>query len=81
MYFSPRSPYVQILCHVGENAAADKIETVRVNHELIPSPNWQVANTDLIIYVPERVVHFNLSRFPDIEVMLTADHASANTLL
>jgi hypothetical protein len=79
MYFSPRSPYVQILCFIG-NAAADKIKAVRVNHEPIPSLNWQVANTDLIIYVPERAVHFNLSRFPDIELTLTADHASANTL-
>jgi hypothetical protein len=79
MFFSPRSPNVEILCSIGGTAAGRKLRTVRVNGELIPCLNeaslagsyWKCDSTDLVIYVEERVVHFNLSRFPDIEVLLT----------
>jgi hypothetical protein len=81
MFFSPRSPKVQILCSIGGAAAGRKLKAVRVNDELIPALSeataagsyWQCDNSDLVIYVEERVVHFNLSRFPDIEVLLTED--------
>jgi hypothetical protein len=90
MFFSPRSPYVQILCSVEGAAAGKTIQAVRVNDELIPcfsqaggvaESYWLVANTDLIIYVAERVVRFNLSRFPDIQLLLTEDHAPPSALL
>src|ERR1700733_7017342 len=86
MFFSPRSPNVQILCSIGGAAAGRKLRAVRVNDELIPCLSeaslagsyWQYDNTDLVIYVEERVVHFNLSRFPDIEVLLTENDATTS---
>jgi hypothetical protein len=79
LFFSLRSPLVQILCSIGEPAAGRKVKAVRVNDELIPSSSkstgagsyWQSDNVDLVIYVEQRVVHFDLSRFPDIEVVST----------
>jgi hypothetical protein len=87
MFFSPRSPNVQILCSIGGAAAARKLRGVRVNDELIPCAGeaslagsyWQCDNTDLVIFVEERVVHFNLSRFPDIEVLLTENDAATSS--
>ena len=78
MFFSPRSPNVQILCSIGGAAAGRKLKAVRVNDELIPCLSEaslagsyrQFENTDLVIFVEERVLHFNLSRFPDIEILL-----------
>ena len=77
MFFSLRSPYVQILCSIRGTAAGGKVKAVRVNDELIPCLSnvagsyWQSENDDLVIYVEERVVHFDLSRFPDIQVLVT----------
>jgi hypothetical protein len=89
MFFSPRSPNVQILCSIGGAAEGRKVRAVRVNDEIIPCLSeaslagsyWQCDNTDLVIYVEERVVHFNLSRFPDIEVLLTEQDATTSPLI
>ena len=79
MFFTLRFPLVQILCSVGDLASGGEIKAVRVNDEIIPrlskSPAagsyWQRTNADLLIYVKESVVHFDLSRFPDVEVVFT----------
>jgi hypothetical protein len=55
-----------------------------VNDSLIPGlskateagSHWQYDNADLVIYVEEKVVHFNLSRFPEIHVFLLENVAS-----
>ena len=59
--------------------AGRKVKAVRVNDELIPCLSnatvagsyWQSENDDLAIYVEERVVYFDLSRFPDIQLLVT----------
>ena len=75
MFLSFRSPHVQILCSVG-GTRAGKIKTVKVNDELIPcfskaatpGSHWKCDTANLVIYVEERVVDFDLSRFPDVQV-------------
>jgi hypothetical protein len=70
MFFSTRSPQVQILCSIEGISARGEIRAVRVNDELIPGSHWQFDHADLVIYVEERVVNFNLSRFPNVEALL-----------
>jgi hypothetical protein len=55
---------------------AGKVKAVKVNDELIPclskatgaGSHWQCDTAELVIYVEERVVDFDLSRFPDVRV-------------
>ncbi len=77
MWFSLRSPYIQVLCPLAGHAAAGRIQAVRVNGELMPccgkaagaGSYWQCTKTDLVIYVEERVLSFDLSRFPNVQVL------------
>jgi len=77
MYLSLRSPHVQILCSIKGTSACGKVKAVRVNDEFIPCLSkaaagesyWQSNEADLAIYVEERVLDFDLSRFPDIQVV------------
>lgn len=81
MFFSLRSPQVQILCSIERTVAVGRVQAVRVNDEPVPGwgtsdmagSYWKYNQGDLIIYVEQSVVHYNLSRFPDVEVLLTAD--------
>ncbi len=71
-------------------AAIEKVEAVRVNDELIlaggrPSvaaagSYWESDPAGLAIYVPEAVIHFNLSRFPDIRVLLAENDSALRRL-
>jgi hypothetical protein len=84
MFFSPGSPTVQILCSI-EGTAIQKVQAIRVNDELLPPAGpppvtgsyWEPHSAGLAIYVQEAVIHFNLSRFPDIQALLAEDHSSA----
>lgn len=84
MFFSLQCPTVRILCSIGGNTAGGRVKAVRVNDELIPCSSesteggscWQCDTADLVIHVEERVVHFNLSRFPEIQALLLGSQAS-----
>lgn len=79
LFFSVRCSYVQILCSIGGTAASRKVKAVKVNDELVPCLSkataagsyWQCDNADLVIYVAESLLDFDLSRFPDIQALLT----------
>jgi hypothetical protein len=78
MFFSLQCPTIRILCAVGRTTAGGRIRAVRVNDELIPcSSKSTVAGSyfhydtaGLVIHVEERVVRFNLSRFPEIHALI-----------
>ena len=96
MYFALSSPYalrsprVQILCAIEGTATIQKVEAVRVNDELIPAGGrpsvaaagsyWESDRGGLAIYVPEAVIHFNLSRFPEIRVLLAENDSPSRYL-
>lgn len=96
MYFALSSPYalrsprVQILCAIEGTATIQKVEAVRVNDELIPAGGrpsvaaagsyWEPDRGGLAIYVPEAVIHCNLSRFPEIRVLLAENDSPSRYL-
>jgi hypothetical protein len=78
MFFSLPSPHVQILCSIERTSASKKVQAIKVNDELVPCLSqataagyWQCDNADLVIYVAESVLDYDLSRFPDIQALLT----------
>jgi hypothetical protein len=85
MFFSPSSPTVQILCSIEGTATIQKVEAIRVNDELIPPGGrpsatgsyWESDPAGLAIYVQEAVIHFNLSRFPDIQALIAENDSPA----
>jgi len=78
MFFSVHSPAVRILCSIGGTNAVGRVKSVRVNGELIPYVSkatvagsyWQYDNADLVVDVEEKLLGFNLSRFPEIQALL-----------
>ena len=78
MFFSENSPTVQIRCLFGTVPLDGKIKALRVNDEVIPCLSqpatagsyWQCDATGVIVYVEERVVQFDLSRFPSVQARL-----------